>query len=86
MSSTSSKDSGKDKAKDKFPRFDLAKLRKVIWFKKMMKDRKEEVYLSCEISKINRFGMKLKRVLVITNKFIYNLRPNFDFKKKNIPL
>jgi len=36
----------------------------------------EHVVYSCVVVKINRFGMKQERTLLLTNKALYNLKKN----------
>jgi len=41
----------------------------------------EEVVFSCLVIKINRFGMRQDRTLLLTNKFLYNIKKE-DIKRK----
>lgn len=44
------------------------------------------MYLSLNVKKINRFGVKQDRILIITNLSIYHIKPSLDKTKKCIPL
>jgi len=54
-------------------KYDLLKLEtKFLWLKEMLEETEEKIYLSCEVLKSNRFSVKNKRVIFITNKAFYN--------------
>ena len=42
--------------------------------------------MSYNIKKINKYGVKNDRLLVITNKNLYNIKLNYEQTKKCIPL
>lgn len=70
----------------KIDKFDLLNLElKFDWLKELLQKNHEHIYLSTELLKSNRFGVKSKRVIFITDKAFYNYNQQQPDKSKQIP-
>ena len=65
-------ENAKNDTLDDLARYDLLKLNQVNWLQDYLKKSGETIYFSCNISKINRFGVKQDRVFFVTEKNVYN--------------
>ena len=63
---------------------DILELGKSRTIKKALKPKDEQILLSCKIVKIKEKGKKKKRILMLTDKAVYNIYSGSIFHKYQI--